>query len=157
MERKKNKWKSKNLGNYTRDFLQKLTTEQVADFQHQGVEVLVLEDIKNLRNKSSKKLGTSKGKNLNHIINSMPYRLCQNFLEYKCKDVGILFKYVPAFHTSIQCSNCGSRNTVRPKNGSRMRCKFCGIQLDADINAARNIRNRYTEPDGVPVNPSLGK
>jgi len=46
-------------------------TIQIADeLQQKGIDVLVLEDLRSLRKSASKKLGSSKGKMINYIINS---------------------------------------------------------------------------------------
>ena len=75
IEHKKNNQKKRNLTNYSKDYLHKLTTQISKDLSTQGVEVLVLENLKNLRKSASRKNGTSKGKMINYIINSFPYSM----------------------------------------------------------------------------------
>lgn len=59
----------------------------------------------------------------------------------KAQEHGMLIAKVDPRHTSKNCSRCGLR-------GKRKRhafaCPHCGYTQHADINAARNIRNRYT-------------
>ena len=149
--RKKNMRKH-HLENYTKDVVHKLTTRIAKDLHKSGLEVLVMEDLRNLRRASSKKNGTSKGKKVNYIVNSMPYRMFQTFLEYKCLDRGINVVYVDPAYTSQQCSVCGSINTKRRKTS--FRCLDCRLNLDADLNGSRNIQDRYTGLDGLQVNPA---
>ena len=141
IEHHKNK---KPLKNFTKDFAQKLSTKIALDLSNQGQEVLVLENLKNLRRSASKKLGTSKGKKVNYIVNSLPYNMFQSFLEYKCKSLGIRVEYIPPHFTSKLCSKCMSLETERPKLNEFI-CKNCGLHLHADLNGARNIASRYIQ------------
>lgn len=143
VEHKKNKMKDRSLENFTKDFVHKLTTQIVNDLVDQGQEVLVLEDLKGLRKSASKKLRTSKGKRVNHVVNSLPTHMFSNFLEYKCLDRNIRVEKINPAYTSKTCSACGSLDTERPQQNS-FKCDECGISLHADLNAARNIRLFYT-------------
>jgi len=152
-EYKKNRMKSRGMKNYTKDFIHKLTNQIVEGLVSQGSEVLILEDLKNLRQSASKKKGTSKGKGLNYVINSLPFGMFSDILEYKCLDHGISVKKVAPAYTSKKCNSCGSLDTERPKQNAFV-CNQCGYKLHADLNAARNIRCRYTTSNGSPVNPA---
>lgn len=61
-----------------------------------------------------------------------------SMLEYKAEEAGIRLEKVPANGTSQRCSRCGE---CVPKDLSVRihRCPKCGLVLDRDINAARNI------------------
>lgn len=150
IENFKNNQQKKNLQNYTKDFLHKLTTQISKDFSNSGIEVLILEDLKNLRKSASVKLGTSKGKKLNYIINSMSFGMFQHFLEYKCLDLGIQVNKINPAYTSKTCSKCGSLKTSRPKQEEFI-CRNCNFHLHADLNGSRNIENFYRNLNGLPV------
>jgi len=64
-------------------------------------------------------------------------------MAYKAEEAGCYFEKVPAHHTSINCSNCG---TPVPKTlATRIhKCPVCKIELDRDHNAAINILNKNT-------------
>ena len=47
-------------------------------------------------------------------------------------------KINPAY-TSQTCSGCGHRDPESRESQSRFRCRACGLQVHADVNAARNI------------------
>lgn len=157
-EHRKNKMKGRNLKNQTRDAIHKLTRKLVSDLVVKGRDVLVLEDLKNLRRSSSKKLGTSKGRSVNHTVNSLPFYMFRSFLENKCSELGINVTTVTPEFTSKTCNSCGSLETERPTRNSFV-CKSCGHNIHADLNAARNIRLRYTQSYGPPENlaPVAGK
>ena len=149
---KKHNQTKRNLENYTKDVIHKLTTRIANDIQNNGLEVLVMEDLRGLRCSASKKKGTSKGKKVNYTVNSMPYRMFQSILEYKCLDRGVSVVYVDPAYTSQQCCFCKSIETKRHKTS--FRCLSCCRKLDADLNGSRNIQDRYTGLNGLPVNPA---
>ena len=152
-EYKKNKGK-KNINNYTKNFVHSLANSIIEDLIFTGQEVLVLENLTDLRKSSSKKNGTSKGKTVNYMINNcFPFSMLKQILEYKCLESNILVETVSPAFTSKTCSRCGSQETIR-ESQPRFKCQDCGFQLDADLNASRNIKSRYTSLNGLPVNPA---
>ncbi len=46
---------------------------------------------------------------------------------------------IPAAYTSQTCSGCGHRHPESRESQSRFRCRACGLTVNADVNAARNI------------------
>jgi len=78
------------------------------------------------------------GKTFNKKLNGWSYFEFQRFLEYKSKNVGKQVIYVNPAYTSQCCNNCGKidRNN---RNGSTYKCKKCSFELNADLNASRNI------------------
>ncbi|WP_363325692.1 zinc ribbon domain-containing protein [Thermogemmatispora sp.] len=46
-------------------------------------------------------------------------------------------------HTSQTCSKCGYHHRANRQSQSLFRCRRCGYQLNADLNAAFNIREKY--------------
>lgn len=62
-------------------------------------------------------------------------------IEYKAERAGILFKKIIATGTSQTCSACGKivKKTLAIRTH---RCPFCGIILDRDHNAAKNIKQK---------------
>jgi len=156
IEHKKHKQTKRNLNNYTKDFLHKLTTQITDELQQKGVDVLILEDLRSLRKSASRKLGSSKGKMINYIINSMPYGMFQKFLKYKCLDRSIKVETINPAYTSKTCSRCNSRNTLRPKQDQFM-CLDCDFQLNADLNGSRNIERFYRQLNGLQVTLALAR
>ena len=155
IEHHKHNQMKRNLTNYSKDFIHKLTTKISKDLSNEGVEVLVLEDLRTLRKSASKKLGTTKGKKLNYIINSLPFSMFQNFLTYKCLDLGIKIEKINPAYSSKTCSRCSCQtDTLRPKQNLFI-CNSCNYQLDADLNASRNICYKYTLANELPMTTAL--
>jgi len=78
------------------------------------------------------------GKAFNRKLNGWSYFEFQKFLEYKAEDVGKQVIYVNPAYTSQCCNNCGKIYKAN-RNGSTYKCKKCSFELNADLNASRNI------------------
>ena len=78
------------------------------------------------------------------------------FLTYKAEARGIKIGYVDARYTSQKCSVCGYISRSNRQSQAVFKCKHCGFSLNADLNAARNIRQNYLDaicyPDRGAVN-----
>jgi IS605 OrfB family transposase len=95
-------------------------------------DCFVLEDLK--------KIKRDKGKKFNRKLGNWSYYQLGNFIQYKAEEKGKLTIKVNPKHTSQICSKCGHIEKSNRK-GSRFKCKKCGFELDADLNASRNIAN----------------
>lgn len=147
-EYRKKKQKKK-IANYTKNEIHTLTSNLVEYVVEAGGSRIILENLTNIRKSSSRKEGTSKGKNLNYLLNNVfPFRMFQNFLDYKCRLNGIEVIYINPKNTSKTCSFCGSLNTIRPRQ-SLLVCKNCGGRQNADLNGAKNILE-FSLQDGLP-------
>ena len=67
-------------------------------------------------------------------------RSLANRVELAASLVGVAVRLVNPAYTSLTCSHCGSRDTFRRR--LCFRCHSCGLTINADVNAARNIRAR---------------
>ncbi len=99
---------------------------------------IVFEDIAGIRGNASRKKG--KGKRQLH---SWSYNQLYRFTEYKAEARGIKVVKVDPRHTSQRCSRCGHTERANRKSQSLFLCKKCGYCLNADLNASKNIRDRY--------------
>ncbi len=82
------------------------------------------------------------GKRINQSFVQIPFDKLVYMLEYKAKLVGIAVIRVSEAFTSQQCSNCGIIDKRNRKSRGLYLCHSCGLRLNADHNAAINIRNR---------------
>jgi len=64
-------------------------------------------------------------------------------LKYKAEEKGIRVEYVSARYTSQKCSKCNHISRSNRKNQSQFKCSKCNYQLNADLNAAFNIKQNY--------------
>lgn len=85
--------------------------------------------------------GKVNGKATRRRLSVWQRQLIRQAAESKAQEVGMVVAEVNPAYTSQHCSRCGLR-------GNRKRhaftCPSCGHTAHADVNAAVNIRNRYT-------------
>ena len=114
-----------------KDIDHKLSREIVNTATAQGVSVIKMEQLANIRST------TRTSRKNNHSLHTWSfYRLAQ-FIEYKAKLAGIKVEYVNPAYTSQKCPVCGN---VHHANDRKYICK-CGFHTHRDILGAMNIRN----------------
>lgn len=111
-----------------RDFLHKVSRELVNAYAFIAVENL------NIR-------GMVRFHRLAKSIHDAGWSEFLTMLEYKAAEAGTKLVKVNSSGTSQECSNCGK--TVPNELSVRLHeCPYCGLVLDRDVNAARNILKR---------------
>jgi putative transposase len=83
--------------------------------------------------------GMARNRHLSRAILDMGWYEFRRQLEYKCLWYGSKLVVVPAPYTSRTCSDCGHIKTDLALSERVFRCEACGMVLDRDLNAARNI------------------
>lgn len=101
--------------------------------------VIVLEDLKGIR-----KAGKNRSKSLRSDLNRWAFYQLDLFINYKAAENGIRVEYVDPAYTSQKCSRC-TYTSKKNRRRSEFLCRSCGFSLNADLNAARNIRNDYID------------
>lgn len=140
IEHYKNKQKKRNLNNFNKNEVHNITSKIVKDLQSTGIKVLVLEDLRNLRKGCTDKIRNKSTSKKNYIVNSIPTGMFRSFLTYKCNQVGIKVEIINPAYTSQTCS---THNILGERSGYNFVCTSYDHKLDADLNASRNIWNRY--------------
>ena len=123
------------IANKRKDYLQKITTELVKNY-----DVIVIEDLK------AKNL--LKNHSLAKSISNASWRQLRTMLEYKCAWYSKQLITVKPNYTSQICSNCGFHSGPKPLNVRKWTCPQCGTHHDRDINAAVNILNKGLKANG---------
>ncbi|MBI3413590.1 MAG: IS200/IS605 family element transposase accessory protein TnpB [Candidatus Aenigmarchaeota archaeon] len=111
----------------------------VADINHQISKTII-----NSKNNTFvfEKLSVRKdrkfGRKFNKKLGSWSFRQLQRFVEYKTRDIGKRTIFVNPAYTSQTCSVCATTQKSF-RHGNLFSCHKCGLNLDADLNASRNI------------------
>lgn len=115
--------------------------------------VIVLEDLKGIKQKTSKFENGRKRNKHNNRISQVPLFMIKEVLTYKATHVGKRVESVSPSYTSQIDSMTGKRD------GQRKGCRYYssnGIVYDADWNAAINIKNRkHSTSSRVPLDGTL--
>ena len=93
---------------------------------------------------------------LNRSILAQGWYGLRTKIEYKADWYERQFIAVPAHHTSQRCSDCGYVEAGNRVSQELFRCMSCGHEINADINAAENIRCQGVETLARAGNLSLG-
>ena len=119
------------IANQRKDFLQKLTTNIVKQF-----DVICIEDL------AVHEMMTTGNSIRNKRVRDVSWAGFRKMLEYKCQFYNKTLVVVDRFFPSSQiCSACGHRDEKKLENIREWICPCCGAVLDRDINAAVNILN----------------
>jgi IS605 OrfB family transposase len=94
--------------------------------------VFALEDLSKIR------VQKRRSRAFNQKLNTWSFYELEQFLRYKAEALGKQVLFVDARYTSQKCSVCGHTYKGN-REGHLFRCRKCGFQLHADLNAARNI------------------
>ena len=102
-----------------------------------------VENLKHL--KTGRKIGNSKGRKSNRLINRIPYARFFHALDCIALRSSVLVNRVSPRYTSQTCSRCGFKDKLNRRTVSLFVCKNCGFTCNADRNASRNIANAVVE------------
>ena len=110
----------------------------------ENINTFILEElqIKNMTKRSAKGKSNKKS-NLNRVMLDVGMHGIRTKLTYKAEKLGKNVETVNPRHTSQKCSNCGHINKLNRKSQESFICCVCGFTINADLNAAINIKNNF--------------
>lgn len=116
------------IANQRKDFLNKVSIQLINENQ-----VIVIEDLQVSNMIQNHKLAKS--------IADVSFAEFRRMLEYKAKWYGREIIIAPSNYASSQlCSNCGNQSSQTKDLGCRTYiCPVCGMTMDRDINAGKNL------------------
>ena len=113
----------------------RLTNHIINEFKKDNdFDVLFIEDLKSVKHKSKLHRKT------NNFLQYWRYPLVLAKLKNLSQEEGFLLVPVNPAYTSQCCSQCGTIDKAN-RSGEQYRCS-CGMEMDADLNAAKNILHR---------------
>lgn len=120
-----------NIMGRERRFVTDISHRIAKEIINKPFDVFVVEKVKfNMRK--------SRGRKHNNRLGGWSYGILLDYIKYKTKELGKLVIEVDPKYTSQKCSKCGYIHTKNRRQG-RFKCKQCEFELNADLNAARNI------------------
>ena len=122
--------------------------KEIAEKEPRLIEV---EKLKNL-NKNTK-FKRCLNKTMRRFLGSWNYHYWLDRVQRACEDNCVTFRSVYPAYTSQQCSICSHTEKGNRSRGM-FKCQKCGYTDDADINAAKNILDRFLSgPYGAGFKP----
>jgi putative transposase len=97
---------------------------------------IAVEDLKGIRDRARFR------KTQRAQMSGWSFAQLRTFVEYKAGIAGVPTAAVDPRHTSQMCSCCGHIAKANRKSQSEFQCQRCGFALNADFNAALNIKAR---------------
>ena len=96
------------------------------------------------------------GKRTNQNFVQVPFLKLIRMIKYKAELEGIDVHRITEEYTSQTCSHCGLRRKANRVHRGLYKCKRCGLVINADINAARNMKEKGLR-EQQPVVEAAGK
>jgi len=103
-------------------------------------DLIVVERLKNMGKKSKAKRLLAKS--IRRSIGTWNWKYWLKRLEAQCEINRISFRSVAPYYTSTTCPVCGHSDRGN-RNGEVFLCLSCGHTDNADVNAGKNILNRF--------------
>ncbi len=133
------------LANQIKDIEHKATTRLVSTLQHDGVQTLVIGDVRDIRQ------DLDVGSTTNQKLHQWSHGSVRHQLMYKAERAGMLGELQEESYSSKTCPVCGKRRKSSP-NGRNFACtnKLCSWKGHRDAVGAMNIRYKYRGEFGCP-------
>ena len=121
----------KHIANQRNDFLQKLTTTIISNY-----DVIAIEDL------NVKEMKETDSKIRNKRVGDVSWSEFRRMLTYKSQWYGKELSVIDRYYPSSQiCHICGHRDGKKSEDIRNWICPNCNSELDRDINASINILN----------------
>jgi putative transposase len=99
---------------------------------------VVVENLTNIRTRVKASRGDAKRR-----IHAWSFAQLRGYLEYKAENLGARVVGIDPRHTSQRCNACGFTYRGNRRSQSEFDCRSCGHKQNADLNGAKNIRDKY--------------
>lgn len=116
-------------------------SKRIVESAPQGATI-VFEDLTDIRGRVQNR------KEHRKPMHSWSFDRLQMFTNYKAKIRGNRVGYTDPRYTSQKCSMCKHTEKGNRQTTAWFKCKKCGFQCNADLNASRNIRDNYKASKG---------
>jgi len=144
------KRKLRKVSGRERRFVRSVNHELSKSLASSDYSFLALEDLAGIRKGSRRK-----GRRFNKKLGGWSFYQLETFLTYKAEAMCKVVVKIDPKNTSRRCSECGHVEKSNRK-GKNFKCRRCGKQLDADLNASRNIASLGSASLGrLPVNQPI--
>ena len=111
-------------------------------YLHQTTRAIVKTKLSRIVMETLNVKGMMKNRHLSRAIASQKFYEFKRQMQYKCEALGIELVEADRFYPSSKtCSNCGYIKRDLKLKDRIYRCPECGLVIDRDYNAAKNLAN----------------
>lgn len=96
---------------------------------------IALEELQGIRSRTRARGGDARNR-----LSGWGFAQLGGFIDYKAARAGVPVVYIDPRDTSRTCSRCGHCDKLNRKSQSEFSCRSCGHSMNADENAALNIK-----------------
>lgn len=121
--------------------IKEYVNKSLKEIQWNNIDMIVVEKLKKVKHKMKVKRRMTKTNRF--FISNWNYRYILDRIQRLSEENRVSFRSVSPYYTSIECSSCGHRDKRNRVNQEKFLCLNCGTEDNADINAAKNILNRF--------------
>jgi putative transposase len=118
-------------------------SRQLVDSVTPGTTI-VIENLMEIQNRTKQHR-----KQQRRAMHEWSFNRLRDLLVYKAEEDGCIVVDVDPRHTSQRCSCCNHVHRSNRYSQSRFKCQNCGFELNADLNASRNIAEKYLASVGI--------
>jgi IS605 OrfB family transposase len=129
---------------FSLDFLHCLSKKLI---KNENVKTYVLENLSRIKPKKYNKKS-------NKVVSNWGFKQFETLLKYKAEQKGINVEFADPMFTSQICSGCQNQDK-NSRNKGMYRCGVCKLRIHSDVNAAKNIKNRFLLTEKKQSFPSL--
>jgi putative transposase len=119
-----------------------ILSKQIVQSASSGATI-VLENLKDIRKRAKQGKKTTNQRRAKRRMHSWPFASLKTKSSTRPKEHGCTVVAVDPRHTSQRCSCCGHTARTNRRSQSIFKCGQCEYDLNADLNAARNIAAKY--------------
>jgi putative transposase len=118
-------------------------SKQIVQTAPEG-STIALENLTHIRQRTRQR-----GREQRRRLHSWSFTQLKSFIQYKAEARGCTVVVVDPRHTSQQCNRCGHQARNNRRARGLFKCRQCGYELHADLNASRNIAAKYRASVGI--------
>ena len=132
---------SRKAGRYSR-WLNHNISKQLVQSALLSRKALALEDLTGIRERANGFGRDAKSKEMRWQMGNWAFDQLKQFVVYKARRAGVPVIFVDPRNTSRTCSACGHCDKANRKSQAQFLCLHCGLCMNADSNASKNIEVR---------------
>ena len=88
-----------------------------------------------------------KSRQMNRRLRAAQLGYIKDKLRFKLDERGWRYRSVQPAYSSQQCSHCGCVSPLNRRSQAEFACQHCGFVCNADVNAALNIAERFSDEE----------